>query len=171
MTKNEKPASEELSHDFIVLGQRVGAVETSIQTLVTNDATNQHTLGRVVAGLESLSSTVSDLAKKLDIARTRRPEMGAIASVAAVIITIGVLAMAPVYSAIERQEIFDAYVNEKLSDRAALIARSTTRLDHVEVDMESVESRLLHVEKSRFTADDGRALEERLRDEIHRTLK
>lgn len=167
----EKAISEELNHDFTILGQRVGAVETSIQTLVANDAANQHTLGRVVAGLESLSSTVSDLAKKLDIARTRRPEIGAIAAVASVIITIGVLAMAPVYSSIERQEVFDAYVNETLSERAALIARSTTRLDHVEGDIESVESRLLEVEKSRFTADDGRALEERLRDEIHRQLK
>ena len=163
MNQGEREGFEGLSHEVTTLSQRVGTIETGLQTLVTSDASNQQTLGRVVEGLAGLSKTVDDLSGKLDQARTKKPELSAVASVVAVIITIGTLALMPAYVSIEKQDRFDRQVSQTHVENAATMARSTTRLDHVEGEISDIEKRLLEVEKSRFTADDGRQLENRLR--------
>ena len=171
MNKDEKTGFTGLSHEVTTLSQRVGTVETNVQTLLTNDASNQQTLGRVIEGVASLSDTVKDMAVKLDTARTRKPEMGAMASVAGVIIIILTLVMAPVYREMSRQGKIDDIVYKELADRTSLISRSTTRLDHAEQSLTEVECRLLKVEKTRYTPTDAQRDNESLRDEIYRYLE
>lgn len=101
MTTTRKDAHRaDLFHEG--LPTRVEQLETSVASLHQDSIRTQSALAALAGQVDGLSDTLRDIADKLDAQRTRRPEMGALATWAIVILTIGALAFAPLMRQQER---------------------------------------------------------------------
>lgn len=70
------------------LPTRVGHLEESVKGLHQDFASMQGHMAGMAAQMTSMTEVVKDIDSKLDIARTRRPDMNAMASWAAVLLVI-----------------------------------------------------------------------------------
>ena len=145
---------------------RVSHLESSVQELHQDNQRSQRTLAGVVAQLEAQGRLLTDISNKLDAARTKKPELSTVASFLAVLITISVLAFAPVYremttAAGERKDFA-----ERLLDRAYELGQTSARLDQDEDAIRQINNRLLKAESDRFTKQDAQWLEDKLRQEM-----
>ena len=101
MTTTRKDAQRSDSfHEGLPI--RVEQLETSVASLHQDSIRTQSALAALAGQVDGLSDTLRDIADKLDAQRTRRPEMGALATWAIVILTIGALAFAPLMRQQER---------------------------------------------------------------------
>jgi len=166
--------------DFMVMGAgtdreysqdipiRVSHLESSVGQLHIDNQRAQTTLAGIVAQQEAQGRVLSDIADKLDKARTSKPELGALATVASVVLLIGVMAFAPVYREMDANtQAHDVFAG-LLTDRAMVIADSAARLKYLEDASHSLEKRMIGVEANRFNRQDAQALESELRAEINR---
>lgn len=97
--------------------QRVVRLETGFEQLHKDSLETRASLASLGASLDGVTRTVQDIAEKLDDTRTRKPNyigmISAIISAAAVIITIGILALSPI---VQRQDRFRDDLIEIRSD-------------------------------------------------------
>lgn len=148
---------------------RVSHLETSVNQLHIDNQRTQSTLAGIVAQQESQGRLLADIANKLDQTRTQKPNLPAVIAAVGVMITISVLAFAPVYRELSEFRFITAEISAELNERGKIIANSVARLDHIEDRQRANEQRLLGVEANRFTKQDGQLLDEILRAEIWRS--
>jgi uncharacterized coiled-coil protein SlyX len=87
------------------LDKRVDRLEHSVGVLRDTTAELSGAVGQIGQQVSLLGDTLGDIGNKLDDQRTRRPELGSLATLGLVLIAIGGLAFAPVMSRMNRMEI------------------------------------------------------------------
>jgi len=120
----------ETEHTFARDGlqPRVEQLETSVASLHQDSIRTQSALAALAGQVDGLSDTLRDIADKLDAQRTRRPEMGALATWAIVILTIGALAFAPISSRLSNLENVAYKGADIMMERAEVIGSATSEL-------------------------------------------
>lgn len=125
--------------------RRVDRLEEVLARLSEESIRTQGAIGTLAKHLDAQAEALTGIAEKLDEQRTKRPELGALATWSLVILTIGALAFAPL---MKQQERFHE------------------RLQHVESSVERINS-------NRFTEEDGRRLQDQIYNHLkedHREL-
>lgn len=123
--------------------RRVHRLEEVLAKLSEESIRTQGAIGTLAKHLDTQADALTSIAEKLDEQRTKRPELGALATWSLVILTIGALAFAPL---MKQQERF----HERL-----------TRQEQVLYEMNG----------NRFKNDDGSRLEDKLYEHLQREHK
>ena len=121
------------------LPTRVEQLETSVASLHQDSIRTQSALAALAGQVDGLSDTLRDIADKLDAQRTRRPEMGALATWAIVILTIGALAFAPVSARLSNLEEISHRGAEIMMERAEIIGGAKADLEEHNGRLERLE--------------------------------
>lgn len=148
---------------------RVERLERRFQDLhseqLKHTATFQASIDALGGQMAALATVVDDVATKLDVARTRKPELGAMAAVAAVIIALGVQSLSPVNSRLERLEgAADILAQEQLR-RAQIVGQFDEFRENSLSRLGRLEERIDDTQGNRFTDEDARW------QELLRTIK
>jgi len=149
---------------------RVSHLENSVERLHADNQRTQQTLAGVVAQLDSVGRSVTDIATKLDTARTRKPDMPMILTVAIMSIgllgTVGGFALSPVYREMSASAKFHEAVTQTLIDRSGVIGNAQARIEQLEESSKQTNDRLLKVESNRFSKQDGDQLRRDIDEKI-----
>ena len=121
------------------LPTRVEQLETSVASLHQDSIRTQSALAALAGQVDGLSDTLRDIADKLDAQRTRRPEMGALATWAIVILTIGALAFAPISARLHTIESAAFTASGVLMERAQIIGAAEQELEEHSERLERLE--------------------------------
>ena len=152
------------------LDTRVDHLEQSVEALHRDSMRTQGAIAGMAAQVDSIVDTIKDIGQKLDQQRTRRPELGALATTALVVLTIGALALAPLNMRMSSLE------NQLHSMQTAEIETAIT-LGEFGAAREALTHRVSEIEKNqnvmggnRFTKQDGLRLEDKLDTHVSETV-
>lgn len=106
--------------------------------------------------MAALASVVDDVASKLDVARTRKPELGAMAAVAAVILALGVQSLSPVNQRLLRLEQAEIDLHAAQIERAQTVGQFDEFRENSLSRLRQIEERLDDMQGDRFTNEDAR---------------
>jgi Na+-transporting NADH:ubiquinone oxidoreductase subunit NqrC len=106
--------------------------------------------------MAALASVVDDVASKLDVARTRKPELGAMAAVAAVILALGVQSLSPVNQRLSRLEQAEIDLHTAQIERAETVGQFDEFRENSLSRLSQIEERLDDMQGDRFTSEDSR---------------
>lgn len=146
------------------LDRRVAHLEESVDGLHKDSVRTQGALSGIAAKVDSLAITMQDIGEKLDQQRTRRPELGSMATLALVIITIGAMALAPMTWNVSRLENEINLIQHTATERAELVGRIQANREYVADRLAALEEAQKNTSSNRFTKADGQRLEDRLFD-------
>lgn len=141
---------------------RVTRLETSVSALHEDSRKTQAAVASLGSRVGAMHTAITDIADKLDVARTKRPDMQGVAAVVGVLIIIFGLAIAPSYWRLDRAEGSLASVLAIQSERGGIIAGYRSDREHLLREIERLEDQVADIRGSRFTGEDGRQLRDKL---------
>lgn len=126
---------------------RVSHLEGSVDRLHADNQATQRTLAGVVSQLESVRNMLTDVAGKLDRARTQRPNMVPIIAVAisavALLVVIGSLALAPLGERVDELHRYDDWSLQNWLEQVESRGAQNARLDRAEDDIRALRNEML----------------------------
>lgn len=123
--------------------RRIDRVEEALARLSEESIRTQGAIGTLAKHLDAQAEALNSIADKLDEQRTKRPELGALATWSLVILTIGALAFAPL---VQQQDRFH--------DR---LTRQENIVDEIQSD--------------RFDEEDGHRIEDKFYEHLQQEHK
>ena len=144
---------------------RVGQLESMVDTLHQDSVRTQGAISGLVTQVSSLTDTMKDLAVKLDQTRTRRPDMGALASWAAVLLVIMGMTYAPLALRMSQHEETLKVNAATNREQDKMVGSYVTERQYIREELESLRSQTFQMRGDRFTKQDGQRLEQKI-DEL-----
>lgn len=156
------------------LPRRVGRLEYSVNELHREHVETRTTLSALATQVKDVGVYLHDLGDKLDTHRTRRPELGGLAAVAAVVLTIGAMAMSPMNNRLHTAERAIEQTRADVNERAEVLGRYGADRDYIMQELENLRAVQRSMQGDRFTKQDGHRLEDKIDyhlggDVVHRS--
>ena len=117
-------------HGTSDVGVRVEHLENAVDALHRDSVRTQAALAGLATKVDSVTSTLVDIANKLDQHRTKRPDMQGIAAVLSLVLIIGGLALTPLYWRVDRIQVNVDDMAAVQWQRSGIIARYDADREH-----------------------------------------
>lgn len=144
------------------LEPRVKQLEHSVESLHTDMGKMSSAIAGISAQVTTLAHTLDSVADKLDVQRTKRPELSAMAAVAAVILAVGGATLWPISQRIGLVEFQQQWQQQIISERGEIIGRFSADRDHIQSEISALRKRVDEMSSDRFTKQDGQRLEDKV---------
>lgn len=158
-----EPRVKQLETGFADVVRDLHSVQTDVSAVKQSQAVISQ---QITDGFANLYRRQSESEQKLDETRTKRPELGALASVAAVILTLVGAIMWPAYERMNRLEGRDLAQQQTLSQRGVVIGEFASDRRHMETELGQLRADVNAMQSNRFTKLDGQRLEDKI-DRLH----
>lgn len=133
-TRKDAPTSAQANEDMFMHGlpTRVKQLETVVDSLHQDSIRTQGALQSLAGQVGQIAGSLKDLGDKLDIARTRKPDLGALATWAGVLILVGGMALQPTRATLSEHNVEIIRQQQVHLEDARAMGAFDARLDALE---------------------------------------
>lgn len=146
------------------LPTRVTHLEGSVTQLHQDSIKSQAMMAAMQRDLGNIGDALKSFGDKLDQQRTKRPDIGAFAGWAAVILTMVAMAYAPLAWRMSDHEATLDQLTSRQFENSQIVGEYSVERQHVRDAITRLENKVDSTQSNRFTKEDG----ERLNDKIDR---